>query len=79
MGPEAFKFKFFIDEEYIQVNWERLPTASALTALSRYPELQIRFNYRDISNDTVRAMLRDMEVPDSLMKAIMTRITANAA
>ena len=78
MNPEAFKFNVEIDEEYIRVIWTRLPFASELTAISRYPELQVQFKYRDISSDTVRAMLRDMEVPDSLSKAILTRITVNA-
>ncbi len=77
MNPEAFKFDVDIDDEYIIVRWQRLP--SALEIFSRYPELQLRFKYSDISSDTVKAMLRDMEVPDTLSKTIMTRITANAS
>lgn len=78
MNPEAFNFNIAIDDSYIVVRWTRLPHVTDMRALSPYPELELRFNYRDISNDTVRAMLRDMEVPDSLSKPILTRIAANA-
>ncbi len=79
MNPEAFKVNLDIDEEYITVRWIREPYVRDMVAMSRYPELQFRFKYRDISKDTVTAMLRDMEVPHSLSKAIMTRIAANTA
>ena len=79
MNQEAFKFDFFIDDEKITVVWKRLPQYSREQALSRYPELKISFTYRDISTDTVLAMLRDMEVPASISKAIMTRVESNAA
>lgn len=78
MNPGAFSFDVDIDDEYITVRWQRSPS-STLDMLTRYPELQLRFRYHDISSDTVRAMLRDMEVPDQLSKTIMTRVTANAS
>ena len=78
MNPEAFSFNVDIDDEYITVWWRRSPS-STLDILTRYPELQLRFRYRDISSDTVEAMLRDMEVPDQMSKSIMTRVTANAS
>lgn len=78
MNPEAFNFNVAIDDEFIVVTWTRAPAAPDILALTRYPELQMRFRYRDISTDTVSAMLRDMEVPDPLSKAVMTRISANA-
>ena len=79
MNPEAFKISFAVDNDFIILNWKRLPNVPETMAMSRYPELEMKFNYRDIANDTVVAMLRDMEIPDSLSKAIMTRIAANAA
>lgn len=79
MNHDAFRFNFSIDEENITVVWKRLPEYSSGEALSRYPELEISFNYREISSDTVRAMLRDMEVPPSISKAIMTRVESHAA
>lgn len=78
MNPEAFSFDVDIDDEYITVKWQR-SNPSELEANSRYPELQLRFNYREISIDTVRSMLRDMEVPGQLSNAIITRITATAS
>ncbi len=76
MNPETFSFDVDIDDEFITVRWERLPTA--LEMLTRYPQFQIRFKYNDISSDTVRSMLRDMEVPAHVSDAIITRITATA-
>jgi len=77
MNPEAFKLDVAIDDNFVVVTWTRLPFRSDIMAMTRYPELEMRFNYRDISTDTVRAMLRDMDVPDPLSKGIMTRIAAN--
>ena len=78
MNPEAFKIDVAVDNNIVIVKWTRLPYAPDILAMTRYPELEMRFNYRDISSDTVRAMLKDMEVPDPLSKTIMTRIAANA-
>ncbi len=77
MNPEAFKLDVAIDDNFVVVTWTRLPYMPDIMAMTRYPELEMRFNYRDISTDTVRAMLRDMDVPDPLSKGIMTRIAAN--
>lgn len=77
MNPEAFSFNVEIDDEYITVMWQRLPTA--LEIITRYPEFQLRFKYSDISSDTVKAMLRDMDIPDPLSKSIITRISATAS
>ena len=78
MNPEAFKLTFAVDDNVVILTWKRLPYVPDLLAMTLYPELEMRFNYRDISKDTVTAMLRDMEVPDPFSKAIMTRIAANA-
>lgn len=78
MNPEAFKVSFTVDDNIVVLTWKRLQDASDLLAMTQYPELEMRFNHRDISKDTVRAMLRDMEIPDPFSKAIMTRIAANA-
>lgn len=78
MSPEEFNIDFLIDEQYITVVWERLPMSRGILASVRYPKLQMKFKYDDISTDTVQAMLRDMEVPPPLSKAIMTRVAANA-
>ncbi len=79
MNPEAFNFDFGIEGDYLVLTWTRLEHASNLTALSRYPELKMRIKYPDISTDTVRAMLRDLEVPKQLSQAILTLIAAQAA
>ena len=79
MNPEAFNFDFGIEGDFLVLKWTRLQQASELTALSRYPELKMRFNYRDISTDTVGAMLKDLEVPHQFSEAIMTLIAAQAA
>ena len=79
MNPEAFKLTFAVDNDFITLNWKRMSHVPQALAVSRYPELEMRFNYRDISKDTVVAMLRDMDIPDPLSKAILTRIAANAA
>lgn len=78
MDREEFKLNVSIDDSFVVVTWTRLPSVPNILATTRYPEVEIRFNYRDISIDTVRAMLRDMDVPGPLTNGIMTRITANA-
>ena len=72
----AYVYNVEVMGKFITVKWKR---DESFEPPGRYPELQFRFNYRDISSDTVRAMLRDMEVPDPLSKAVMTRITADAS
>lgn len=47
--------------------------------MARYPELQLRFTYRDISLDTTGVMLKNMEVPSPVSKGILTRIAAIAS
>ena len=78
MNPEAFKLDVAVDDSVVVVTWTRLRSVPDIMAVTRYPKLEMRFNYRDISTDTVMAMLRDMDVPDPLSKGIMTRIAANA-
>lgn len=78
MNHQAYNFNVAVDDEFIVVTWTRATAAPDMLALSRYPELQMRFKYRDISTATVSAMLRDMEVPGPLSKAVLTRISANA-
>ena len=79
MNPEAYNFDFGIEGDYLVFTWIRLQHASDSTAMSRYPELTMRVKYPDISTDTVRAMLRDLEVPQQLSQAILTLIAAQAA
>lgn len=79
MNTEAFNFDFGIEGDYLVLTWTRLQHASDVTALSRYPELTMRFNYREISTDTVGAMLKDLEVPNQFSHAILTLIAAQAA
>ena len=79
MLTEAFDCNVDINDEFITVRWTRLPHVPDTGWLNRYPEFQIRFRYRDISTDTVSSMLKDMDVPSRLQKAIMTRVAANAA
>ena len=79
MYPQAFKFEFGIEGEYLVLHWTRLSDTSHSFALSTYPELEMRFKYGDIASDTVCAMLRNLEVPDQFSEAIMTLIAAQAA
>lgn len=79
MIPQQFNFDIDVDEEYITIRWKRLPGQSYDGAMARYPELQLRFTYRDISLDTIGVMLKDMEVPSQISKGIVTRITAFAS
>lgn len=79
MNPEVYNFDFGIEGDYLVLTWTRLQHASDLVALSRYPELKMRFKYRDISTDTVSAMLDNLEVPYQFSQAIQTLIAAQAA
>ncbi len=79
MNPEAFTFDFEIDGNYLVLTWVRMQGASRLVSGSRYPELKMRFNYRDVSSDTVSAMLKNLEVPRQFSQAILTLIAAQAA
>ena len=79
MNPETYNFDFGVEGDYLVLTWTRLQHASDLTARSRYPEVKMRIKYGDISTDTVSAMLRDLEVPRQLSRAIMTLITTQAA
>ena len=79
MNPEAYNFDFGIEDDYLVLTWTRLPQASDLVAMSRYPELKMRFKYRDISTDTVGAMLKNLEVPRQFSEAIQTLIATQAA
>ena len=75
MDREDTTFDIDIDNDHITVKWTRRPD---IDVGSRYKEFQIRFNYRDISSDTVWAMLRDIEAPATVSDAIMTRIAGYA-
>lgn len=79
MNSETYKLTFVVENDVIVLHWKRKPHVTEEMAKSRYPELEMRLNYRDICKSTVVAMLRDLEVPDSVSKAILTRIAANAA
>ena len=75
LDPAEYVFSLEVKGEVITVKWKR---DNAAPSRSRYPEIEFSFDFLNISADTVRAMLRDMEVPDSLANAVMTRISANA-
>ena len=79
MKPESYNFDFGIEDDYLVLTWTRLQHTNDMDALLRYPELKMRIKYRDISTDTVRAMLQDLEVPRQFSRAIMTLIAAQAA
>ena len=79
MNPDVYNFDFGVEDDHLVLTWTRLQHASDEIAQSRYPELSMRIKYRDISSDTVSAMLRDLEVPRQLSQAIMTLIAAQAA
>lgn len=79
MSPESFKLTYAFDNDFVVLNWKRLPQAPDDLPAPRYPEVEMRFNFRDIARDTVVAMLRDLYVPDPVSKSILTYIAANAA
>ena len=79
MNPETYNFDFGVEGEYLVLTWTRLQHVPDLTAQSRYPEVTMRIKYGDISKDTVGVMLRDLEVPRQLSRAIMTLISTPAA
>ena len=79
MNPESFKLTYAFDNESVILNWKRLAHAPDNLIASKYPEVEMRFNFRDIARDTVIAMLRDMDVPDPVSRSILTYIAANAA
>lgn len=76
MNPTGYVYNVEVKGEVITVKWKRNNEAISLI---RYPEIEFSFDYPNISTDTVRAMLRDMEVPDFLANAVMTRIAADAS
>ena len=73
MTLEDTSLQIDIDHENITVKWKRRPD---IDVGSRYKDFQIKFGYRDISKDTVRAMLRDIQAPVTVSDAIMTRVYA---
>lgn len=79
MNPNTFKLTWQFDNDVVILNWTRLPHIPDSLATPRYPEVEMRFNFRDIARDTVVAMLRDLEVPVPVSDAILTYIAANAA
>ncbi|MDE2774529.1 MAG: hypothetical protein OXI77_01180 [Chloroflexota bacterium] len=79
MKPKAYNFDFGIEDDYLVLTWTRLQDTSDVDALLSYPELKMRIKYRDISTDTVSAMLRNLEVPHQFSQAILTLIAAQAA
>jgi hypothetical protein len=79
MNPTTFKLTYGFEKDFVILNWTRLSHLPDTFAESRYPEVEMRFNYRDTARDTAIAMLRDLEVPDSVSKSILTYIAANAA
>ena len=79
MSPESFKLTYAFDNDFVILNWSRLPHAPDSIATSKYPEVEMRFNFRDVARDTVVAMLRDLYVPDPVSRSILTYIAANAA
>ena len=76
MNTGAFNFDFGIEGDYLVLKWTRLEQASDAVAQSRYPELKMRIRYREISTDTVGAMLKNLEVPRQFSQAILTLISA---
>lgn len=79
MNPDTFKLTYAFDDNIVILNWKRLSHAPDDAIASRYPEVEMRFNFRDIARDTVIAMLRDVQVPGPVSKSILTYIAANAA
>lgn len=77
MKPNAYEISFVIDGEYIAVTWTLAPELAGSWDY-RYPKLEMQFKYTDISQDTVKAMLREMEVPNTILKTVMTSIAAHA-
>ena len=87
MAVMDYNLNVEIDDEHIIVTWKKVPPELAIFSeltpqfreeITRYPQLSIQINYRDIASDTVREMLRDLEIPDSMSKAIMAQIATPA-
>ncbi len=76
MNPKGYVYNVEVMGKVITVKWKHDKDSATW---SRYPEIEFSFDYLNISADTVRAMLRDMEVPDFLANAVMTRISADAS
>ncbi len=76
MYPVGYVYNVEVMGKVITVKWKH---DKGSETWSRYPEVVFSFDYLNISADTVRAMLRDMEVPDFLANAVMTRISADAS
>jgi len=76
MKPKGYVYNVEVMDKVITVKWKHDEESATW---SRYPEIEFSFDYLNISMDTVRAMLRDMEVPEFLANAVMTRITADAS
>ena len=76
MNPPGYIYNVKVMGKVITIKWKHDNNSETW---SRYPEIEFSFDYLNISDDTVRAMLRDMEVPDFLANAVMTRITADAS
>jgi hypothetical protein len=74
MNPTGYVYNVEVMGKVITVKWKHDDDSPTW---SRYPEIEFSFDYLNISADTVRAMLRDMEVPDFLANAVMTRVTAD--
>jgi len=74
-----------VNEEYITVQWELAPHAkivglnSSISTPDRYPKLTVHFKYRDITKDTLRAMLRDMRLPEAQSKGLLTLVQSYRA
>ena len=79
MNPDTFKLTYEFDKDFVILNWTRLPYLPDPSGIYRYPEVEMRFNFRDIAEDTVIAMLQDLQVPGPVSKSILTYIAANAA
>ena len=76
MSPSGYVYNVEVMGKVITIKWKH---DNASATWSRYPEIEFSFDYLNISEDTVRAMLRDMEVPDFLANAVMTRIAADVS
>ncbi len=79
MNPDTYDINVRVNDEFITVKWVRRASSQVADLLSFYPELELEFKYDDISFDTVKAMLRDINVPAPIQQAIMTRVAANAS
>ena len=78
MKPNAYDLDVAVVDEYIKLKWT-LDSDISNPSAYRYPKLEVQFKFTNIAQDTVGAMLRNLEVPRDVFDSIMAEVAASAA